>query len=40
MALAGSLGLLDSFPFSVPFFSAEGEESVEELPVATDDFFA
>jgi len=36
LALAGSLGLLDSFSF----FSVDGEESAEELPLATDDFRA
>jgi hypothetical protein len=39
LGLAGSLGLLDSFSF-FSFFSVDGEESAEELPLATDDFFA
>jgi hypothetical protein len=41
LALAGSLGLLDSFFFfSVSFFSVGGEESPDELLLAADDFFA
>jgi hypothetical protein len=41
LALAGSLGLLDSFFFfSGSFFSVAGEESAEELSLALVDFFA
>jgi hypothetical protein len=48
LALAGSRGLLESFPFSVPFsfpvafsfFSDDGEESAEELLLVSVDFFA
>jgi hypothetical protein len=41
LALAGSVGLLESFFFfSVSFFSVDGEESADEVLLASDDFRA